>query len=77
MKISNKLNLHVASRPFFNGDSLDFKGGFEVGAPPAADPSLLWATMMRLEAEPDLSRRIFLAGLLDFIPEEIEVIDLL
>ena len=62
-------NLHVASRPFLAGDAIEafLIGGFELRGAPALSyyPSLLGATKIRLEAEPDRSRLSFLAGLLD------------
>ena len=73
-------NLHVASRPFLAGDAAVafLRGGLELrGAPPFSDyPSLLGATSIRLEAEPERSRLSFLAGLLALMPDS-ELMDLL
>lgn len=65
-------NLHVASRPFLAGDAIVvfLIGGLEEMATPDLScwVSLLGATNIRREADPDRSRLSFLAGLLDCIP---------
>lgn len=70
-------NLHVASSAFLLGDAFAIIGGFDILAPPAGY-SLSCATKIRLEPDPDLSRRNFLAGLLDLRPDDdMDCIDLL